>query len=114
VQETIRNVEKEYVRDDLPQFGPGDTVSVSMKIREGNKERVQAFQGTVIQQRGSGLGKTFTVRKASGNVYVEKIFPWNSPLITEIKLKRRGRVRRSKLYYLRGRTGKATRVREKR
>lgn len=110
----MKKIEKEYVQTDRPEFAPGDTVSVSLKIREGGKERIQAFQGVVIQKRGAGLGETFTVRKSSGGVYVEKIFPFHSPLISEVKLVRRGRVRRAKLYYLRGRIGKATRIAEKR
>ncbi len=110
----MKKIEKEHTQTDRPVFSPGDTVSVSMKIREAGKERIQAFQGVVIQKRGSGLGQTFTVRKSSGGVYVEKIFPLHSPLISEVKLVRRGRVRRAKLYYLRGRIGKATRIAEKR
>ncbi len=110
----IKDVEKEYLTDREVTFNVGDTIAVSFKIREGNKTRIQSFQGVVIQRSGSGMGATFTVRKASGNnVYVERVFPVHSPLITEIKVVRRGRVRRAKLYYLRSRTGKATRIREK-
>jgi len=93
-------------------FTPGDTVSISFRIKEGDKERTQIFQGVVVQIRGKGLTVTVTVRKSSGNVYVERIFPIYSPLISELKLVKRGRVRRAKLYYLRGLTGKATRIKE--
>lgn len=107
-------VEKPYLRDDLPDFGPGDTVKVSVKIREGNRERIQVFQGTVISRRGSGTRETFTVRKVSFGVGVEKIFPLHSPSIASIEVVRRGSVRRAKLYYLRSRVGKAAKVKEKR
>ncbi|GET24574.1 50S ribosomal protein L19 [Prolixibacter sp. NT017] len=99
---------------ELPKFGPGDTITVHYKIREGNKERVQNYRGTVIQIKGSGLTKTFTVRKISGNVGVERIFPFNSPFIDQIDVNRRGSVRRARLFYLRGRTGKKARIKEKR
>jgi len=99
---------------ELPEFGPGDTITVHYKIREGNKERIQNYRGTVIQIKGSGLTKTFTVRKISGNVGVERIFPFNSPFIDEVEVNRRGRVRRARLFYLRGRTGKKARIKEKR
>ena len=91
---------------------PGDTVSVSLRIREGDKERVQCFQGVVIQTRGKGMGKTITIRKVSGGIYVERIFPYYSPLISEIKTVRRGKTRRAKLYYLRKLSGKSTRIKE--
>ncbi len=107
-------VEKQYLRDDIPDFGPGDTVKVSVKIREGNRERVQAFQGVVIARRGSGTKETFTVRKVSFGVGVEKIFPLHSPAIASIEVLRRGDVRRAKLYYLRSRVGKAAKIKEKR
>lgn len=114
MEDIIKNVEKEYLSDREESFNSGDTIAVSFKIREGDKTRIQNFQGVVIQKKGSGLGRTFTLRKSSGNnVYVERVFPFHSPLIDKIKLIRRGRVRRAKLYYLRGRTGKATRIREK-
>ncbi|MDR2729236.1 MAG: 50S ribosomal protein L19 [Chitinispirillales bacterium] len=109
----IKAVEKKQLSDRKADFGPGDTINVSFKIREGDKERVQQFQGVVIQTSGSGLGSTVTVRKSSGNVYVERIFPTHSPLISEIKVLKHGRVRRAKLFYLRGLTGKATRIKEK-
>jgi large subunit ribosomal protein L19 len=113
MQELMQKVERDSLSEKDIDFNPGDTVAVSMKIREGDKERIQIFQGVVMKIRGSGLGKSVTVRKASGNVYVEKVFPFHSPLISGIKVIRRGRVRRSKLYYLRSRTGKATRIKEK-
>ncbi len=113
MSEIIKKIEKVHLTDQKVEFGTGDTVSVSIRIREGDKTRLQAFQGVVIQKKGSGMGQTFTVRKASGSVYVERIFPRHSPLISEIKLIRRGRVRRAKLYYLRDRTGKSARLKER-
>ena len=111
---TIQNVEKARLSDREIDFTPGDTVLVSIRIREGDKERIQPYQGVVVQIRGRGRSRTFTVRKASGNVYVERIFPIASPLIADIKVVRRGKVRRARLYYLRDRRGKATRIEEKR
>lgn len=96
-----------------PAFKAGDTVSVSYKIKEGNKERIQLFQGVVIQRRGSGTTETFTVRKMSSGVGVERIFPIASPFIESIELNKRGKVRRSRIFYLRGLTGKASRIKEK-
>lgn len=93
-------------------YTPGDTISVHFRIKEGDKERIQQFQGVVVQKRGTGSTATVTVRKSSGNVYVERIFPVYSPLIAEVKVMKRGSVRRAKLYYLRGRTGKRTRIKE--
>jgi len=114
VEDIIKNIEKEYLTDKEVSFNVGDTIVVSFKIREGDKTRIQSFQGVVIKRSGAGLGATFTVRKASGNnIYVERVFPVHSPLISEIKVVRKGRVRRAKLYYLRSRTGKATRIKEK-
>lgn len=114
MEDTMKLVEKEYLSENEVVFGPGDTVAISYTIREGNKTRTQTFQGTVIQKKGAGLGASFTVRKSSGNnIYVERIFPSHSPLITGIKVVQRGKVRRAKLYYLRERTGKATRIKEK-
>ncbi len=111
----IKVVEQEFtkVRESLPDFKPGDTINVHVKIKEGNKERIQQFQGTVIQRRGTGSGETFTVRKISNSVGVERIFPILSPSISKIELLKSGRVRRAKLYYLKGRHGKAARIREK-
>jgi large subunit ribosomal protein L19 len=105
--------QKEWLRQELPPFRPGDTLRVSVRVKEGDKERVQAFEGVCIARRGSGVSETFTVRKISNGVGVERIFPVHSPMIAEIQVVRRGRVRRAKLYYLRHLTGKATRIREK-
>ena len=113
MNEIIAKVEKDNVVERAATFGAGDTVLVLMRIREGDKERVQPFQGVVIQVRGSGRRKTFTVRKPSGPVYVERIFPLNSPLISDIKVVRRGKVRRARLFYLRKRVGKSTRIEER-
>ncbi len=113
LQEIIKQAEKKYMSGNTAEFKPGDTVSVSLKILEGDKARLQAFSGVVIQKRGSGMGKTFTLRKASGNVYVERTFPLHSPLVSEIKVLRKGRVRRAKLFYLRAMRGKSTRIKEK-
>ena len=103
----------DQIRDDMPEFGPGDTVSVHVKVREGDKERTQVFQGVVIKRRGSGINKTFTVRKISNGVGVERIFPLYSPNIQKVERLREGKVRRAKLYYLRNLTGKAARIGEK-
>ncbi len=97
-----------------PSFGPGDTVSVHYKIIEGNKERVQIFRGVVIQIKGTGVTKSFTVRKMSGNVGVERIFPMNSPYIREIEINKAGKVRRARIYYFRKLTGKKAKIKEKR
>jgi large subunit ribosomal protein L19 len=105
--------QKEWLRKDLPPFRPGDTLRVAVRVKEGDKERIQAFEGVCIARRGSGVSETFTVRKISNGVGVERIFPVHSPMIAEISVLRRGRVRRAKLYYLRHLTGKATRIREK-
>jgi len=112
VQEIIRAVERKQLAERKLDYRPGDTISVSLRIKEGDKERVQQFQGTVIQSRGTGTGKTVTVRKSSGNVFVERVFPIHSPLISEIRVVKHGRVRRAKLFYLRKRTGKSTRIQE--
>ncbi|MDH4092310.1 MAG: 50S ribosomal protein L19 [Cyclobacteriaceae bacterium] len=112
----IKLVEQEFakVRENIPAFKPGDTINVHVKIKEGNKERVQQFQGTVIQRRGAGTnGESFTVRKISNGVGVERIFPVVSPTIDKIEILKVGKVRRSKLYYLRGKHGKAARIKEK-
>jgi large subunit ribosomal protein L19 len=112
----IKLVEQEFagVRTSLPDFNPGDTIIVHVKIKEGNKERVQQFQGTVIQRRGKGTnGETFTVRKVSNGVGVERIFPIVSPAIDKIEVLKQGRVRRAKLYYMKGRQGKSARIKEK-
>ena len=110
----IERLQKENVRLDLPNFGPGDTVKVHVKIKEGEKERIQAFQGVVISKRKGSSNATFTVRKVSYGIGVERIFPMYSPVIEKIEVITRGRVRRAKIYYLRKLRGKAARIREKR
>lgn len=104
-------VEKGQVRDDIPEFRPGDGVRVHVKVVEGGRERIQVFEGTVIAKKNKGINETFTVRKISQGVGVERVFPLHSRLIDKIEVVRRGRVRRAKLYYLRSRVGKATKVR---
>ena len=111
----IREIQNELVElKEFPKFGAGDTVTVSYKIKEGNKERIQQFQGVVLQRRGSGATETFTVRKMSGNIGVERIFPIASPFVDEIVVNKKGRVRRARIFYFRGLTGKAARIKEKR
>ena len=110
----LESVGVDQLRSDIPDFSPGDTVAVHVKVREGNKERIQVFQGVVLQKRGGGLNSTFTVRKISNGIGVERIFPFHSPNIEKVDLLRSGRVRRAKLFYLRGLKGKAARIREKR
>lgn len=114
IMHTLQEVEKEYLRTDLPDFRAGDTVRVHVKVAEGDKERIQIFQGVVIRRRGSGTRATFAVRKVSAGVGVERVFPLHSPVIDRIEVIRRGRVRRAKLYYLRGLRGKAARIEERR
>ncbi|GAW92829.1 50S ribosomal protein L19 [Calderihabitans maritimus] len=110
----IKAVEQEYVKKDIPDFRPGDTVRVHVKVIEGNRERIQPFEGTVIKRKGEGIKETFTVRRISYGVAVERTFPVHSPMIERIEVVRRGRVRRAKLYYLRDRVGKAARIKERR
>ena len=112
--EAIKNLEREMMRMDLPYFIPGDTVKVHVKITEGEKERIQAFQGVVISKCKGTSNATFTVRKVSYGVGVERLFPLHSPVIDKIEVVTRGRVRRSKIYYLRKLRGKAARIRERR
>jgi large subunit ribosomal protein L19 len=107
-------VDRARLRDDVPRFGAGDTVKVHVRVVEGNRERVQVFQGVVIRRKGSGVRETFTVRKVSFGVGVERTFPVHSPIIARIEVATRGDVRRAKLYYLRDRVGRAAKVREKR
>ncbi len=109
----VAQIEKSMMRDDIPDFKAGDTVRVHVKIKEGDKERVQVFQGTVISRRGSGVSETFTVRKISSGIGVERIFPLHSPNIAKIQRTRMGKVRRAKLFYLRDLTGKSARIEEK-
>ena len=113
MNEIIRQLEAEQMGRELPDFSPGDTVVVQVKVKEGERERLQAFQGVVIAKRNRGLNSSFTVRKISHGEGVERVFQTYSPLISDINMKRRGKVRRAKLYYLRGRTGKAARIKEK-
>ena len=110
----LLDVEKPFLRKDLPDFSPGDSVRVHVKVREGEKERIQIFAGVVIARRGGGARETFTVRKISSGIGVERVFPLHSPVIDKIEVDRKGAVRRAKLYYLRERKGKAARIGEKR
>jgi large subunit ribosomal protein L19 len=110
----IEKLEKEQMRLDIPRFDSGDTIKVHVKIREGEKERIQVFQGVVIKKTKGHAGASFTVRKISGGVGVERIFPLYSPVIDKVEIVTKGRVRRSKLYYLRNLRGKAARIKEKR
>ncbi|MCX7695602.1 MAG: 50S ribosomal protein L19 [Caloramator sp.] len=109
----IRAIEAEQLRSDIPNFGPGDTVKVHVKVKEGNRERIQVFEGIVLKRQNGGVRETFTVRKIAYGVGVERTFPVHSPMIDKIEVVRRGKVRRAKLYYLRKRVGKAaTKVKE--
>jgi large subunit ribosomal protein L19 len=112
--EKLKQLEKEMLRLDLPEFAPGDTVKVHVKIKEGEKERIQVFQGVVISKRRGTTNATFTVRKVSYGVGVERVFPMHSPIIDKIEVVTRGRVRRAKIYYLRKLRGKAARIKERR
>ena len=109
----LKLVEQSLVVDNLPEFIAGDTVNIHYRVKEGEKERIQQYQGVVLGMRGVGPNRTFTVRKMSGNIGVERIFPFNSPFIAKIDVKRRGKVRRAKLFYLRELRGKATRIKER-
>lgn len=109
----LKLVEQSLINEDIPQFNAGDTVNVHYRVREGEKERIQQYEGMVLSERGSGPNKTFTVRKISSSVGVERVFPLNSPFIAQIDVKKRGKVRRSKLFYLRDRQGKSARIKEK-
>lgn len=110
----VKEIQNEITEKvDLPKFGPGDTISVHYKIKEGNKERIQLFQGVVIQRRGNGFTETFTVRKISNGIGVERIFPIYSPNIDKIEVNKEGKVRRARIFYLRDRKGKSARIKEK-
>lgn len=110
--EVIKSIESEQIRTDLPQFNVGDTVKVHVKVKEGNRERIQVFEGIVLKRQNGGIRETFTVRRISYGVGVERTFPVNSPIIDKIEVTRRGKVRRAKLFYLRNRVGKAAKVKE--
>ncbi len=110
----VKEVEKRNMRTDLPHFIPGDSVKVHVKVIEGARERTQAFEGVVIRRQGSGMRETFTVRRVSFGIGVERIFPIHAPSVDRIEVVKKGRVRRAKLYYLRKRKGKAARIRERR
>jgi large subunit ribosomal protein L19 len=112
--EKLKQLEREMMRLDLPEFAPGDTVKVHVKIKEGEKERIQVFQGVVISKRKGTTNATFTVRKVSYGVGVERVFPTHSPIIDKVEVVTRGRVRRAKIYYLRKLRGKAARIKERR
>lgn len=109
----LKLIEQTLVHDNIPEFKAGDTVNIHYRVREGEKERIQQYEGVVLNRRGGGPNATFTVRKISNNIGVERIFPLYSPYIAKIEVKRRGKVRRAKLYYLRELRGKATRIKEK-
>lgn len=113
MSDIIKEIESEQMNKMVPDFSPGDTIVVQVKVREGERERLQAFEGVVVAKRNRGLNSAFTVRKISHGEGVERVFQSFSPMIAGIKVKRRGKVRRAKLYYLRGRTGKAARIKEK-
>lgn len=110
----LAEIESTYLKEGIPSFRPGDTVKVQVRVKEGDKERLQAFQGVVIARKGGGTREMFTVRKISGGIGVERIFPLHSPNVDRIEVLRRGRVRRAKLYYLRELRGKAARIEERR
>ncbi len=110
----IEELTKGQIREDIPAFRPGDSLKINVRIVEGNRERIQLFEGVVIARKGKGVSETFTVRKISYGVGVERTFPVNSPKIEKIEVTKRGKVRRAKLYYLRGLSGKAARIKEKR
>ena len=114
IMERMATLAREGLKEDIPDFSPGDTVRVMVRVREGQKERLQAFEGNVISRRGGGMAESFTVRKVSSGIGVERIFPLHSPSLESIKVVRRGRVRRAKLYYLRKLSGKAARIKERR
>ena len=112
MNDIIKNIEAAQLKESVPSFNVGDTVRVSAKIREGNRERIQLFEGTVIGKHGGGISETFTVRRVSYGVGVEKTFPIHSPNVEKVEIVRVGKIRRAKLYYLRGRVGKASKVKE--
>ena len=112
--EIIRDIEKKYLKPNLPKFSTGDRVKVWVKLREGGKERLQAFEGIVLERSGGGINESFTVRRVTGGIGVERTFPIHSPLVDKVDIIKRGKVRRARIYYLRGKIGKAARIKEKR
>jgi large subunit ribosomal protein L19 len=112
IMKAANHIVKEFLKQDLPEFKPGDMIAVHYRVIEGDKERIQVFEGAVIDRRGMGVDASFTVRKLSMNIGVERIFPLHSPNIAKIELLKRGKVRRARINYLRGRTGKSTRIKE--
>ena len=115
MESLIKFVQDEFItRNDFPEFGAGDTITIYYEIKEGNKTRTQHFRGTVLQRRGSGSSETFTIRKMSGTIGVERIFPVNMPALQKIEVNKRGKVRRARIFYFRGLTGKKARIKEKR
>lgn len=114
MDDIIRSVEAEHMKEDISEFAPGDTLKVHLKVKEGDKERTQIFEGVVISRKGKGLSETFMLRKISNGVGVERVFPVHSPLIEKIEVVRLGKVRRAKLYFLRDKKGKAARIKERR
>jgi len=113
MENIIEKLEAESLKTDIPDFAPGDTVVVQVRVKEGSRERLQAYEGVVIARRNKGLNSSFTVRKISHGEGVERVFPLHSPAVAEIKVKRRGDVRRAKLFFLRDRSGRSARIREK-
>ncbi len=113
-QQLMNDITKDYQKQDVPDFRAGDSVKVSVKIKEGDRVRIQVFEGLVIQRQGGGIGETFTVRKVSYGIGVERTFPIHSPLVEEVKVIRRGKVRRAKLFYIRGLSAKKSRIKERR
>lgn len=114
MSDLLRELEAEQLRQDIPDFAPGDTIRVLYRVREGEKERIQPFEGVCIARRGGGTGETFMVRKISSGIGVERVFPVHAPTVKGVEVVRKGRVRRAKLYYLRGLRGKAARIQERR
>lgn len=113
-QQLLRDITNEYRKQDVPSFHPGDTVKVLVKIKEGNRERIQIFEGLVLKIQGTGIGETFTVRKVSYGIGIERTFPIHSPLVEGVEVVRRGKVRRARLFYIRGLSAKRSRIKEKR
>ena len=111
--DVLSSVTNEYMKSDIPAFNVGDTVKVHVKIKEGNRERIQIFEGFVLKRQGGGIGETFTVRRIASGVGVEKTFPIHSPLVEKIEVVRRGRVRRARLHYMRQRTGKSAKIKQR-